>query len=41
MENSKVNRITIETVIKATIEKVWRQGSTPTDIMKWNNANDD
>ena len=41
MENSKVNRITIETVIKAPIEKVWRQWSTPTDIMKWNNANDD
>ena len=41
MENSKANRITVETVVKAPIEKVWRQWSTPSDIMNWNSANED
>src|SRR5687768_1859738 len=41
MENSQPNRITVETLVKAPIDKVWRQWSTPADIMKWNSANDD
>lgn len=41
MENSRANRITVETVVNAPIDKVWRQWSTPSDIMKWNSANED
>ena len=38
---TKANRITVETVVNAPIDKVWRQWSTPSDIMKWNSANED
>lgn len=34
-------KITIEATINQTIEKVWKMWTTPTDIMKWNNASDD
>lgn len=33
--------ITVETVIKAPIEDVWRCWTTPDDIMAWNAASDD
>jgi uncharacterized protein YndB with AHSA1/START domain len=33
--------ITIETSIKAPVEKVWQFWSSPQHIMKWNNASDD
>ena len=33
--------ITIETAVKAPVEKVWKTWSTPEDITQWNNASDD
>ena len=33
--------ITVETTIKAPIEKVWNLWTAPDHIMKWNNASDD
>jgi uncharacterized protein YndB with AHSA1/START domain len=33
--------ITVETRIRAPIDKVWRAYTTPADIMKWNAASDD
>lgn len=33
--------ITIETAVKAPVEKVWKTWSTPKDISQWNNASDD
>ena len=35
------NPITVETVINATMEKVWKLWVTPEDIMQWNNPSDD
>jgi len=34
-------KVTIETTIKAPIEKVWNQLNNPLDIMKWNFASPD
>ena len=34
-------KITVETVIAAPIEKVWRAYTTPEDIKQWNAASDD
>jgi uncharacterized protein YndB with AHSA1/START domain len=34
-------RITVETVIAAPIEEVWRAYTTPDDIKQWNAASDD
>jgi uncharacterized protein YndB with AHSA1/START domain len=33
--------ITIETIVKAPIEKVWHAYTTPEDIIQWNAASDD
>jgi uncharacterized protein YndB with AHSA1/START domain len=33
--------ITVETLVKATLQEVWRAYTTPHDIMKWNAASDD
>lgn len=33
--------ITVETTVNAPVEKVWKSWTTPTDIIQWNNANDD
>lgn len=33
--------ITVETTVKAPVEKVWRLWSLPEHITKWNNASDD
>jgi uncharacterized protein YndB with AHSA1/START domain len=33
--------ITVETVVAAPIEEVWRAYTTPDDIMRWNAASDD
>ncbi len=33
--------ITIETIVKAPIEKVWQAYTTPEDIIQWNAASDD
>lgn len=35
------NKITVETTVKAPIEKVWKTWTMPSDITKWNNASDD
>ncbi|MDE3183499.1 MAG: SRPBCC family protein [Bacteroidota bacterium] len=35
------NSITVETTVKAPVEKVWKTWSTPEDILQWNNASDD
>ncbi len=34
-------KITIEAIVNAPIEDVWRAWTTPDDIMKWNAASDD
>lgn len=33
--------ITIETVVKKSIDQVWEKWTLPEHIMKWNNASDD
>src|SRR5687767_9968984 len=33
--------ITVEAIINAPVEKVWKFWSEPTHIMKWNSASDD
>ncbi|HUZ61986.1 MAG TPA: SRPBCC domain-containing protein [Hanamia sp.] len=35
------NPITVETVIKATAERVWKLWTTPADIIQWNNPSGD
>ena len=34
-------KITVETTINSSIEKVWRAWTTPKDIVQWNAASDD
>lgn len=34
-------KITVETTVKAPIDKVWRAWTTPADIEQWNAASDD
>ena len=34
-------KVTIETTVKAPIEKVWSAWTTPSDIKQWNTASDD
>ena len=34
-------RITVETLVKAPVAKVWSAYTTPADIMQWNTASDD
>lgn len=33
--------ITIETIINAPIDQVWKAFNSPEDIVKWNQASDD
>lgn len=40
MENSH-KKITIDTVVDAPIDKVWKYWTTPEDIIRWNNASED
>lgn len=35
------NNITIETIVKAPVEKVWESWTNPNHIMQWNNASED
>ena len=35
------NNITIETIVKAPVEKVWESWTNPNHIMQWNNASKD
>lgn len=41
MGSTSNTKVTVEAVIKASIEKVWKLWSTPEDIKKWNSASDD
>jgi uncharacterized protein YndB with AHSA1/START domain len=41
MEIKEKTSITVETVIKAPIDKVWKNWTNPEAIIKWNNASDD
>jgi len=41
METTDRAAITVETEIKAPIEKVWKHWTEPKDIMQWCNASDD
>lgn len=41
MESATKTIITVESIINAPIEKVWKLWTTPADIMKWNNAASD
>lgn len=41
METNGTSRITIESVIKAPPDQVWRLWTTPDDIIKWNAASPD
>ncbi len=34
-------KITVETIVNAPVEEVWRAWTTPDDIKKWNAASDD
>lgn len=34
-------KITVQVTVKATIEKVWKVWTTPSDIIRWNTASDD
>ena len=34
-------KITVETIVKAPIAKVWAAYTTPEDIVQWNTASDD
>ncbi|MDB5230490.1 MAG: polyketide cyclase [Chitinophagaceae bacterium] len=41
METANKTVITIESLVKAPVEKVWKIWSTPEHITKWNNASPD
>ncbi|MBL0065026.1 MAG: SRPBCC family protein [Bacteroidetes bacterium] len=41
METNKTTAITIEALIEAPVEKVWKYWTEPAHIVKWNNASDD
>ena len=41
MESATKTIITVESIVNAPIEKVWKLWTTPSDIMKWNNASPD
>lgn len=40
METTDKQTVTVETVIKAPIEKIWKQWTEPTHITRWYNASD-
>src|SRR5690606_18047169 len=37
----KATKITVETTVKAPVEKVWERYTSPEHIVKWNSASDD
>ena len=41
METATATRITVESTVKASVEKVWEYFSAPEHITKWNNASED
>ena len=41
MEPTTKQSITVEALVKASVEKVWKHWTTPEHIIQWNNASDD
>ena len=41
METTKATQITVQSIVKAPIDKVWQYWSAPEHITKWNAASDD
>ena len=41
METANKTKITVESTIKAPVEKVWRLWTTPEHITRWNSASED
>jgi len=41
MDKNDTTLITVETVVNAPIDTVWKKWTNPDDIVKWNNASDD
>ena len=41
MNSKDKTTISVQAIVKAPIETVWKKWTTPEDIMKWNNASDD
>lgn len=41
MDKNAKTLVTVETVVNAPIETVWKKWTNPDDIVKWNNASDD
>jgi uncharacterized protein YndB with AHSA1/START domain len=41
MESASKTKITVESSVKAPVEKVWNFWTTPAHIMQWNNASPD
>lgn len=41
MDKNDKTLITVETVVNAPINSVWKKWTNPNDIVKWNNASDD
>jgi uncharacterized protein YndB with AHSA1/START domain len=41
MDKNDKTLITVETVVNAPINSVWKKWTNPDDIVKWNNASDD
>jgi uncharacterized protein YndB with AHSA1/START domain len=41
METANATKITVQTIVNAPVEKVWKLWSDPQHITKWNNASDD
>jgi uncharacterized protein YndB with AHSA1/START domain len=41
METTEKTSITVETLVKSPVEKVWKYWSAPEHITKWNNASED
>lgn len=41
METSQPTKVTVQAVIQAPVEKVWRYWTEPDHITKWNQASED
>ncbi|MCD6064115.1 MAG: polyketide cyclase [Flavipsychrobacter sp.] len=39
--NNTATTVTVETTVKAPVDKVWQYWTTPVHIMQWNNASED
>ena len=41
MQTANAQKITVETIVNAPVEKVWKYWSAPEHIVKWNQASED